>query len=171
MLSAIPVGSVPIPLLVSWSLMVLVLGAVGYGRSRRFPPGAFQTATVSAASGTSTRTGTGTGTGTWRIAPIRVDQPAGFRRMVHQARSSLLPPTGDLEYAIDRPWSPAARLGIWFQPPRRAPTGRQAHIRWWHRVRSVVLLALFVVMGGMATATAIGITVFLSGFLVEQAIG
>jgi hypothetical protein len=165
MLSAIPVGSVPMPLLVSWSLMVLVLGAVGYGRSRRFPPGAIQPATVPAASGTSTRADT------WRIAPIRVDQPAGFRRMVHQARSSLLPPTGDLEYAIDRPWSPAARLGIWFQPPRRVPTGRQAHIRWWHRVRSVVLLALFVVMGGVATATAIGITVFLSGFLVEQAIG
>jgi hypothetical protein len=35
----------------------------------------------------------------------------------------------------------------------------------------VVLRALFVVMGGVATATAIGITVFLSGFLVEQAIG
>ena len=162
------------PLLVSWSLMVLVLGAVGYGGSRRFPPGAIQPATVPAASGTGTRADT------WRIAPIRVDQPpapswvdppAGGRRMVHHARGSLLPPTGDLEYAIDRPWSPAARLGIWFQPPRRVPTGRQAHIRWWHRVRSVVLLALFVVMGGVATATAIGITVFLSGFLVEQAIG
>ena len=153
------------PLLVSWSLMVLVLGAVDYGRSCRFPPGAIQPATVPATSGI------GIWANTWKIAPRRTDQAAGFRHMAHQTRSPLLPPTGNLEYAIDRPWSPPARLGIWFQPPRRVPTGRQTHIRWWHRVRSVVLLALFVVMGGVATATAIGITVFLSGFLVEQAIG
>jgi hypothetical protein len=35
----------------------------------------------------------------------------------------------------------------------------------------VVLLTGFVVIGGVGTATAIGITLFLSGFLVEQAIG
>ncbi len=86
-------------------------------------------------------------------------------------RSRALPPTGDLEYAVDRPWSPGARLGIWFHPPRRVATGHRARIRWWHRVRSVVLLSAFVVVGGVALATAIGVGIFLSGFLVEQAIG
>ncbi len=81
------------------------------------------------------------------------------------------PPTGDLEYAVDQPWNTAARLGVWFHPPRRVVTGRRARIRWWHRVRAAVLLAVFVVGGGIALATVVGVTIFLSGFLVEQAIG
>ena len=56
-------------------------------------------------------------------------------------------------------------------PPRRVVTGRRARIRWWHRVRAAVLLAVFVVGGGIALATVVGVTIFLSGFLVEQAIG
>ena len=50
-------------------------------------------------------------------------------------------------------------------------TGRRARIRWWHRVRSMLLLTTFVVVGGVALATVIGVGIFLSGFLVEQAIG
>jgi hypothetical protein len=90
---------------------------------------------------------------------------------IPSSRGRALPPTGELEYAVDRSWSPGARLGIWFQPPRRILTGRRAQIRWWHRVRSVVLLSAFVVVGGIAMATAIGVSIFLSGFLIEQAIG
>ena len=138
----------------SW-LIVLVLGAVGYGLSRRLPPGAVQPAMVGASSGTAT----------W---PDPTVVHTGF---LHRAGRTLLPPSGEVEYAIDRSWAPGARLGVWFQPPRRVVTGHRAHIRWWHRVRSVVLLTGFVVIGGVATATAIGITLFLSGFLVEQAIG
>ena len=169
------------PMLVSSWLIVLVLGAVGYGLSRRSPPGAFQPAMVGAGSGT--RPG----------LPVRLDPtvgpagfllpvgfllPAGFTPagllpggLIHRAGRTRLPPPGDVEYATDRSWSPGARLGVWYQPPRRVLTGHRAHIRWWHRVRSVLLLTAFVVVGGFATATAIGITLFLSGFLVEQAIG
>ena len=142
-------------MLVSSWLIVLVLGAVGYGLSRRLLPGAVQPAMVGASSGTATWPG-----------PAVV--PTGF---LHRAGRTLLPPSGEVEYAIDRSWAPGARLGVWFQPPRRVVTGHRAHIRWWHRVRSVILLTGFVVIGGIATATAIGITLFLSGFLVEQAIG
>ena len=71
-------------------------------------------------------------------------------------RSRALPPVGDLEYAVDRQWSPGARLGIWFQPPRRVVTGRRARIRWWHRVRSMVLLTAVVVVGGVGLGTVIG---------------
>ncbi len=142
-------------MLVSSWLIVLVLGAVGYGLSRRLPPGAVQPAMVGASSGTAT----------W---PDPTVVHTGF---LHRAGRTLLPPSGEVEYAIDRSWAPGARLGVWFQPPRRVVTGHRAHIRWWHRVRSVVLLTGFVVIGGVATATAIGITLFLSGFLVEQAIG
>ena len=91
--------------------------------------------------------------------------------MNRRAHRNAAPPAGDLEYAIYQPWNPAARLGVWFHPPRRVVTGRRARIRWWHRVRAAVLLAAFVIGGGIALATVIGVTIFLSGFLVEQAIG
>ena len=175
LLSPISGDWLPTPLLVSSWLMVLVLGAVGYGLTRRSQPGAVQPAMVRVRSGAATRQG----------HPVRPDPtfgPAGFllRSLIpslapvtpiHRAGHTRLPPSGDVEYAVDRSWSPGARLGIWYQPPRRVVTGRRAHIRWWHRIRSVVLLTAFVVIGGVAMATAIGITLFLSGFLVEQAIG
>ena len=161
LLSPISGDWVPVPLLVSSWLIVLVLGAVGYGLSRRLPPGAVQPAMVGASSGTATWPGP-------TVVPTWCRLPTGF---LHRAGRTLLPPSGEVEYAIDQSWAPGARLGVWFQPPRRVVTGHRAHIRWWHRVRSVVLLTGFVVIGGVATATAIGITLFLSGFLVEQAIG
>ncbi|MEO2085962.1 MAG: hypothetical protein ABGY22_02535 [Acidimicrobiales bacterium] len=175
LLSPISGGWVPAPLLVSSWLMVLVLGAVGYGLSRRLPPGAVQPAMVGAGSGTATRPGHPgpTVVPTGFLLPLGFLFPAGLTPAgrEHRAGSTRLPPSGDVEYALDRSWSPSARLGVWYQPPRRVVTGHRAHIRWWHRVRSVALLTAFVVIGGVATATAIGITLFLSGFLVEQAIG
>ena len=64
-----------------------------------------------------------------------------------------------------------ARLGIWFQPPRRIALGKSAKIRFWHRLRSLVLLGLFVIFGGILLASLIGIIIFAGGFLLEQAIG
>ncbi len=77
----------------------------------------------------------------------------------------------EYEYAVDRRWSPAALSGLWFHPPRRVVTGRRARIRWWHRLRSLVLLAAIVVAGGVALATVVGLMVVGAGFLLEQAIG
>ncbi|MFT6549278.1 MAG: hypothetical protein ACJA0A_000413 [Acidimicrobiales bacterium] len=161
------------PLLMSSWLMVMVLGALGYGMSRRFPPGAVQPAMVRAWSGAATRRDHPgwSGTTIWptgRLLPAGLAFPPGL--VLHAGRAHMAP-SGEVEYAIDRSWSPGARLGVWFQPPRRVVTGRRAHLRWWHRIRSIVLLTAFIVIGGVATATAIGIGMFLSGFLVEQAIG
>ncbi len=72
---------------------------------------------------------------------------------------------------MDVAWSPAARLGLGFQPPRKVVTGQQARIRLWHRFRSVVMLALIVVIGGSALAGVVGLLLFAGSFLVEQAIG
>ncbi|MBL6925934.1 MAG: hypothetical protein ISR43_01740 [Acidimicrobiia bacterium] len=77
----------------------------------------------------------------------------------------------DHEYAVDRPWGPAALSGLWFHPPHKVATGNRAKIRWWHRLRSVILLTAFVVVGGIALATLIGLMIIGAGFLLEQAIG
>lgn len=77
----------------------------------------------------------------------------------------------DHEYAVDRPWGPAALSGLWFHPPHKVVTGQRARIRWFHRLRSLILLTVFVVAGGIALATVIGVMVIGAGFLLEQAIG
>ena len=98
-------------------------------------------------------------------------RPLGATGWIHAIGGSPLPPGGDTERAINVAWSPAARLGLGFQPPRKVATGRQARIRLWHRFRSVVMLALIVVVGGLALAGVVSLLLFASGFLVEQAIG
>ncbi|HJL83332.1 MAG TPA: hypothetical protein QGF43_05440 [Acidimicrobiales bacterium] len=75
------------------------------------------------------------------------------------------------EYAVDRPWGAAALSGLWFHPPHKVVTGKRARIRWWHRLRSLVLLTALVIVGGVALATVIGVIVIGAGFLLEQAIG
>ena len=98
-------------------------------------------------------------------------RPFGITGWLHAIGGSPLPPGGDTERAINVAWSPAARLGLGFQPPRKVATGRQARIRLWHRFRSVVMLALIVVIGGSALAGVVGLLLFAGSFLVEQAIG
>ena len=98
-------------------------------------------------------------------------RPLGATGWIHAIGGSPLPPGGDTERAINVAWSPAARLGLGFQPPRKVATGRQARIRLWHRFRSVVMLALIVVVGGSALAGVVGLLLFAGSFLVEQAIG
>ncbi|HCV36811.1 MAG TPA: hypothetical protein DF783_07770 [Acidimicrobiaceae bacterium] len=75
------------------------------------------------------------------------------------------------EYAVDRQWGAAALSGLWFHPPHKVLIGKRARIRWWHRLRSVILLTGFVVIGGIVLATVIGLMVMGAGFLLEQAIG
>ena len=104
-----------------------------------------------------------------RHAPLL--RPFGATGWLHTISGSPLPPGGDTERAMDVAWSLAARLGLGFQPPRKVVTGRQARIRLWHRFRSVVMLALIVVVGGSALAGVVGLLLFAGSFLVEQAIG
>ena len=98
-------------------------------------------------------------------------RPFRATRWLPAIGGSPLPPGGNTARAIDVGWSLAARLGLGFQPPRKVVTGRQARIRLWHRFRSVVMLALIVVVGGLALAGVVSLLLFASGFLVEQAIG
>ena len=98
-------------------------------------------------------------------------RPFGATGWLHAIGGSPLPPGGDTERAINVAWSPAARLGLGFQPPRKVGTGRQARIRLWHRFRLVVMLALIVVVGGAAVAGVVGLRLCAVGFLVERAIG
>ncbi len=52
----------------------------------------------------------------------------------------------------------------------RPIVGRKAYVRWWERVRAIIVLAALVVGLGIALAAVVGITVLGLGFLLERAI-
>jgi hypothetical protein len=52
----------------------------------------------------------------------------------------------------------------------RPIVGRKAYVRWWERIRAIVVLAALVVGLGIALAAVVGITVLGLGFLLERAV-
>ncbi len=52
----------------------------------------------------------------------------------------------------------------------RPIVGRKAYVRWWERIRAIIVLATLVVGLGIALAAVVGITVLGLGFLLERAI-
>jgi hypothetical protein len=107
-----------------------------------------------------------------RIGPTPMFPPGPWRpTLVHAILGRPLPPSGSTETAVERGWSVIARLGIGLQPPRRVLTGKQARIRWWHRIFSLALLLAIVVLVGLAFASLTAILIVAAGFLLEQAIG
>ena len=52
----------------------------------------------------------------------------------------------------------------------RPIVGRKAYVRWWERIRAIIVLTALVVGLGIALAAVVGITVLGLGFLLERAI-
>lgn len=61
-------------------------------------------------------------------------------------------------------------LGILRRSVDRPVVGRKAYVRWWERVRALIVLASIVVGLGMALAAAIGISLIVMGTFLEQAV-
>ncbi len=61
-------------------------------------------------------------------------------------------------------------LGVLRKKVDRPAVGRKAYVRWWERLRALIVLSGIVVVLGIALASVIGITVLGFGFLLEQAI-
>ena len=52
----------------------------------------------------------------------------------------------------------------------RPIVGRKAYVRWWERIRAIMVLAALVIGLGIALAAVVGITLLGLGFLLERAI-
>jgi len=61
-------------------------------------------------------------------------------------------------------------LGIIRRRVPRTVVGKKAYVRWWERLRALVVLTAIVVALGIALAAAIGVIVLGAAFLLEQAI-
>lgn len=61
-------------------------------------------------------------------------------------------------------------LGIVRRRVDRPIVGRRAYVRWWERIRALIVLSAIVVGLGIALAVIIGVIVLSAGFLLERAI-
>lgn len=76
-------------------------------------------------------------------------------------------PRGDSPF-MSRPWW--GYLGLGYQQPEQPVLGKNAKVRWWQRLRAVVMLAVIVVLLGILVAGLVGATIFLAGYLLETAV-
>lgn len=61
-------------------------------------------------------------------------------------------------------------IGIIRRRVPRPVVGKRAYVRWWERLRAMIVLVAMVAAIGVALAASIGIIVLGAGFLLEQAI-
>ena len=81
-----------------------------------------------------------------------------------------------LAFALQMSGGPERRswfsmLGLLDRGPAAPVVGPKAYVRPWERVRAVIVLAVLVVLLGLATAAAIGAIFVVVGFLLEQIVG
>ncbi len=61
-------------------------------------------------------------------------------------------------------------LGLLPRRVDRPVVGRKAYVRWWERIRALVVLAAIVTGLGVALAVVIGATLVVMGTFLEQAV-
>ena len=124
-------------------VVVLVTGAVGFFSGPRWP---------------------------WALEPATIRTPnarVGFRRPLdgHVSLQNRL--RADATTIV---LDSLRALGIVRRRVDRPVVGRKAYVRWWERIRALIVLAAIVVGLGVALAAIIGVTVLGAGFLLERAI-
>ena len=123
------------------SVLVLVAG-LWAGGSR--PPWALEPATIRTTNG-------------------RVDR---VRRLPIQALAATPLRDDDSNIVMDT----LRVLGIVRRRVERPVVGRTAYVRWWERIRALIVLAAIVVGLGLLLAVLVGVTVLGLGFMLERAI-
>lgn len=124
-------------------MFVLVLGAgLWIGGSR--PPWALEPATIRTPNG--------------RVARVR-------RLPLHLAAAAPLR-DDDTNIVMDT----LRVLGIVRRRVERPVVGRRSYVRWWERVRALVVLTAIVVGLGLLLAVLVGVTILGLGFMLERAI-
>ncbi|MGB1681356.1 MAG: hypothetical protein ACPHFO_03365 [Acidimicrobiales bacterium] len=124
-------------------VLVLVAGVLG---ATVWPPSRLQPATARTANG--------------RERPRRVDS------LTAEFFTASVDDDDDTNIVMDT----LRVLGIVRRRVDRPVVGRRAYVRWWERLRALIVLGAIVVALGIALAAVVGITVLGLGFLLERAI-
>lgn len=66
------------------------------------------------------------------------------------------------------PWQTRRSDPLW---EHRAVTGADAHVRWYERLRSLIILGILVIVLGMAFAAAVALMFLLGSILLEVLAG
>ncbi len=106
----------------------------------------------------------------WAVQPATDRRPTGradARRMLDPTHFAALSVDDDDNNIV---MDTLRVLGIVRKKVDRPVVGRKAYVRWWERLRALVVLGAIVLALGVAVAAVVGITVLGLGFLLEQAI-
>ncbi|MEM9466762.1 MAG: hypothetical protein AAGA90_15420 [Actinomycetota bacterium] len=106
------------------------------------------------------------------MQPAMAHTPNGRERRRHRPVHPLVLMTAPVEDDDDTNivMDTLRVLGIVRRRVDRPVVGRKAYVRWWERLRALIVLAAIVVALGVALAAIVGITVLGLGFLLERAI-
>lgn len=61
-------------------------------------------------------------------------------------------------------------LGIMRRRVDRPVVGRKAYVRWWERIRALIVLGAIVIGLGLLLAVVVGVMILSLGFMLERAI-
>lgn len=128
-------------------IFVLVLGAGILLAGGVWPPPSMQPAMVRDANGRASR-----------------------RRHVDPSVNAIVPVDHDEDDRTNIIMDSLRILGLVRRSVDRPVVGRKAYVRWWERVRAIIVLGALVVALGIALAAVVGVTVLGLGFLLERAI-
>ena len=123
-------------------LAAVLVAGWSIGRSR--PPSALEPATIRALNGRADRFGLRP-PHLWTATPFRDD---------------------DSNIAMDT----LRLLGIVRRRVDRPVVGRKAYVRWWERIRALIVLGAIVIGLGLLLAVVVGVMILSLGFMLERAI-
>lgn len=106
----------------------------------------------------------------WALEPATIHTPTGRARSLAHPLAWFERATRLRDDASNIALDSLRLLGIVRRRVDRPVVGRKAYVRWWERIRALIVLAALVVGLGIAVAAIVGITVLGAGFLLERAI-
>jgi hypothetical protein len=108
-------------------------------------------------------------TPTRRFRIVEAPGPPG-RRLTFESLTALMARTDPSSRPPSRPFrNPFANTDALAK--HRPVTGINAHIRWYHRVRSIVGIAILVAVTGVLVAVSVGVAFFAARIMLELLVG
>lgn len=111
-----------------------------------------------------------TGPRPWALEPATIRTPNGRAAPRRAIDDHLARQTNVRDSATTIVLDSLRALGIVRRNVDRPVVGRKAYVRWWERIRALIVLAAIVVGLGVVLAAIVGVTVLGAGFLLERAI-
>lgn len=106
----------------------------------------------------------------WALEPATIRTTSGRVTRIRRLSSHLTAATPLRDDDSNIVMDTLRVLGIVRRRVDRPVVGRRAYVRWWERIRALIVLTAIVVGLGLLLAVLVGVTVLGLGFMLERAI-